>query len=84
VHWLDEVDVVHCRGDDVGPRVTVSCHGAGQSIKCIRRPREDCQGCCIVGRMISVISDCVLATVRTIGLVLVELIASVLHSFTIN
>jgi hypothetical protein len=33
--------------------------------------------------MISVISDCVVATVRTIELVSVELIACLLHSFTI-
>ena len=30
MHRLDEVDVIHGRGDDVGARVPVGGHGAGQ------------------------------------------------------
>ena len=30
VHRLDEVDVVHGRGDDVGARVAIGGHGAGE------------------------------------------------------
>ena len=30
VHRLDEVDVVHGGGDDVGARVTIGGHGAGE------------------------------------------------------
>ena len=30
VHRLDEVDVIHRRGDDMRARVTIGGHGAGQ------------------------------------------------------
>src|ERR1035441_10619561 len=52
-----------------------------RSMKCIRRPPSRLPRVLVsLGRMISVISDWVLATVRAIGLVWMELILRLLHS----
>ena len=79
---LDEVDVIHGGGDDMGAGVAIGGHGAGQVDEVHETAAEEiAERVGVVGRMISVISDCVLATVRTGGLASVVLICLLAPSF---
>ena len=82
VNRLNKVDVIHGGGDNVGARVAIGGNGTGEIDEVHNRPPSRLPSVLAsLGRITSVISDWVLATVRTSGLASVVLMDSLAPTF---